>query len=119
VWNVTHRGSATAVTFTPDGQLLLGAFDHTICSWDMITGVVTAVFNYETHGSVRSLSVSSNGKYVISGSCNSSIIIWDLARHQIHRRLGGHFPVVHVAFLPGDTRIVSFDETIRLGYRDR
>jgi WD40 repeat protein len=125
VWDVTtrsdifgplqgHGGSATAVTFTPDGQLLLGAFDNTICGWDMITGIITVIFKHGNHGSVQALSVSSNGKYVVSGSCNSSIIIWDLTTHQMHRRMGGHFPVTHAAFLSGDTRIVSFDETIRL-----
>ncbi len=68
--------------------------------------------------SVLSVAISSDGKYIVSGSADTTIRIWDLeTRVQVGEPLRGHTDTVwSVAISPDGKRIASGsrDNTIRI-----
>jgi serine/threonine protein kinase/DNA-binding beta-propeller fold protein YncE len=59
-------------------------------------------------GAVHSLSVTADGKYVVSGSDDKTVRVWDLATGQEVRRLTGHQgPVYSVAVTANGRQVVS------------
>ena len=123
-----HTEWVFSVAFSPDGRLAYsgsGGFhdpawrdgtDSAIRVWDVETG--KEVCKLEGHkGIVWSVAVSPNGRYVLSGSRDSTTILWDARTGAEIRRFRGHSGGVDcVAFLPDGRRAVSGgeDRTIRL-----
>ncbi|KAG2121903.1 WD40-repeat-containing domain protein [Suillus clintonianus] len=55
-----------------------GSADRTIQLWDIATGeAVGAPFQGHT-GSVQSVAISPDGKYIVSGSSDNTIRVWDI-----------------------------------------
>ncbi|MFP6618289.1 MAG: hypothetical protein VB877_03005, partial [Pirellulaceae bacterium] len=68
-------------------------------------------------GYVSSVAFSPDGKQIVSGSADSTLIIWDAESGQKVRTLNGHNnTVLSVAFSPDGKQIVSgsLDKTLRL-----
>src|SRR5207248_2262766 len=75
-----HIGGVKAVGFTPDGAVLAtaGGFDKTIFLWDMGTGKERATLKGHTEP-IRSLTITADGKTVVSGDWKGTIKLWDVA----------------------------------------
>jgi WD40 repeat protein len=68
----------TAVAFTPDDQtLILGARDGALRLVDLANGQVTDPIAAHV-GQIDALAVSADGKYLASGSADSTVVMWDL-----------------------------------------
>jgi WD40 repeat protein len=68
---------------------------------------------------VNSVAVTPDGKYVVSGSGDNTVRLWDLATGKEVRRFTGHESgVMSVAVTPDGRYVVSGseDKTIRLWY---
>jgi WD40 repeat protein len=114
-----HDGTVYAVTFSPDGKLLIsGSNDKTIRVWDLASG--KELRRLVGHGQpVWSVAVSPDGKLVASGSFEEAacLRLWDLASGQELRRLNGHpSRVTSVSFAPDGKTLAStsHDGTVRL-----
>jgi len=70
-----------AVVFSPDGRLLASATwhpkDSTVRLWETATGKEIRTFNGHTD-SVRSLAFSPDGRTLVSGSKDTTALIWDV-----------------------------------------
>jgi len=86
--------------------------------WDVTTGQKASVVFNGHHDTVTCVAFSPLGKYLVSGSLDTTLILWDLATAQpIGERFEGHTGAVYsVAFSPKGDRIVSGseDHTIRV-----
>lgn len=137
----TFRGSASPgpegkiydMALSPDGKRLaiagfmapgFGIRDNEVgCIriFDFATGELVALL--EGHwNAVHAIAFSPDGKRLVSGSGDNTVIIWDLGtgagqQPQLMHRLEGHQQEIYtVAFTPDSERVVSgsFDHTLRL-----
>ena len=85
LWD-THTGellltldneTVAAVTFSPDGSIITYANDDTIYLLDILSENILTMLKGHTDV-VDSLAYSSDGKTLVSGSRDGSILIWDL-----------------------------------------
>ena len=92
-------------TFSPDGQYLLtnhvDVRAESFVLWDESTSQIIRRFIGHT-GDIRSLSISANGKYALSGSDDNTIKLWDISNGQMIRTFQGHTDSVNSAARGGE-----------------
>jgi RNA polymerase sigma factor (sigma-70 family) len=66
-----------SVAFSPDGNFLAAGLDSDVCLWSLRTG--REVHRFTGHrGAVASLVFTPDGKRLISGSSDTTALVWDL-----------------------------------------
>lgn len=103
-----HTGSVHAVSFSPDGRLLLtGSSDDTLKLWNPETGAEIRTLKGHT-SLVGEAAFSPDGKLIVSGSLDRTIRIWDVQTGaQVNSPQGRSSLVVLVRFSPDGRQIVS------------
>ncbi len=138
-----HTDGIKSVVFSPDGRYALsGSWDDTLKLWDLspyVQSPLLVVAKNQTvppqstssnepiriieghSGTVLSVAYSSDGKYILSGSQDKTLILWDAKTGARIRMMGGWFRghnyfVSSVAFSPNVKYMLSggYDKTIRL-----
>ncbi|KAL9607560.1 MAG: hypothetical protein Q9167_007535, partial [Letrouitia subvulpina] len=112
-----HTGRVSAVTFSPDGQLLAStSYDNTVRLWDGATGALRGSLEGHT-GPVRAVTFSPDGQLLASASDDNTVRLWDGATGALRGSLEGHTgPVSAVTFSPDGQLLASAsdDNTVRL-----
>lgn len=106
-----------AMTFTPDGKILITASrDSTIKFFEVPQ--MKELRTLKGHSEwVRSLSISPDGRILASASDDQTIKLWDIATGRQFRTIKGHKDGVRgVAFSPDGLRLASasWDRTVKL-----
>ncbi|XP_038067895.1 E3 ubiquitin-protein ligase TRAF7-like isoform X2 [Patiria miniata] len=125
VWHVNTLESVTtisgqhhwvrALTLEPSKEVLYSGSHNTVCLWD-----ATGQFNLKRkleheYGSVYALAITS--KYIIMGSYNRNMQLFDVITHQHVKCLGGHIGIVTgLATSPAGQFVISssYDNTIQI-----
>lgn len=133
LWNATtgkkistfqgHEGVVRAITFSPDGSLILsGASDYTVRLWDIGTGqevmrflgherddteAAPRLFGFSFDG-VWSVAFSSDGSQAASGATDGTIRLWEVATGTELRRFEIPEEIIFsIAFSPDNSLILS------------
>lgn len=102
-----HTAGAFNVTFSPDGQTVLAAYDDsTLILWDVATGKPWRTFSGHTDV-VATVAFAPDGKTAVSGSYDSTLILWDVASGAAIRTLQGHTGYVESVTFSPDGRIIA------------
>ncbi len=126
---LAHSGPIYSAAFSPDGEhVATGSYDKRVLVWrpddlkeqnidkilnqansDTLTVQKTPFVALEEHSAaVRSVRYSSDGKLLVSGGNDNNVCVWDIASHQMVKKLRGHASrVSSVLFMPGDDRVLS------------
>ncbi|MGB3346188.1 MAG: tetratricopeptide repeat protein, partial [Candidatus Humimicrobiia bacterium] len=121
-----HKGWVNCVVITTDGKYIVsGSNDNTLKLWDINTGECLRTFKGHK-GWVKSIDVSKLSKpvgrtkkkqYIISGSDDGTIKLWDLNNGECLLTFEGHkYGINTIAFSKDDRYIISgsSDNTIKL-----
>lgn len=117
-----HSRFVESVVFSRDGKYLLsGASDGTLRVWDIGTGEEARSFDTKslTHSDFFSITLSANGKNVLSASTFRPLILWDYSKRKktlSFKPTGGVMRHIPIVFSP-DGRFVATGlsgETIKL-----
>ncbi|PLB45998.1 hypothetical protein P170DRAFT_467173 [Aspergillus steynii IBT 23096] len=74
-----HSSAVNDVAFSPDNQLIAGADDDLIKIWDTATGDLERELKPEPRSlfGFRSVAFSSDGRMLVTGSSDGSVLLWD------------------------------------------
>ncbi|TVS20393.1 MAG: serine/threonine protein kinase, partial [Planctomycetaceae bacterium] len=111
----TDPDQAWSLAFSPDSLLLLTAGGDEANLWNVKTGRLG--MRFARQGSVASARFSPDGRWIVSGSWDTTAKIWDAESGLVQRRLEGHTGFVNdVVFSPSGNRVAtaSDDRTARL-----
>ena len=127
-----HSEPVSSVSYSPDGQYIISwawavnflshfwskskENDNTIKVWDSRTGALLHTLQGHSE-SVRSVSYSPDGQYIVSGSSDNTIKVWDSRTGALLHTLQGHTGSVEsVCYSPDGKYIVSgsSDNTIKV-----
>lgn len=75
-----HVSDVWSVAFTPDQQLIVtGGGDNFVRVWDAATGELVAESSNLMHnGSVESVAVTKDGKFIVSADRNGGLMMWNV-----------------------------------------
>ena len=110
---VRHSFGVYSVCFTPSGSHIVSCARNTIQMWDARTG--KHIWTRIIYG-LTCFSLSPDGEYIIAGSCDAKLRLWNL-RDGVMKQLLGHGNDVHsVGFSPDGCYVVSGskDGTVRI-----
>jgi WD40 repeat protein len=110
------EGDGLVACFSRDGKIIFAAGNRSARLWDTETGKELAVLDFNGH-SVISTAISPDGKYVLTGSEDSTARLWDVWTGQEKAVLKEHTNAVDdVAFSPDSQRALtaSRDGRVRL-----
>lgn len=111
-----HRSPPETIAFTPDAQTLIGGDDVELRQWNVSTGEVMRIFP-QPSGSVQSITISKDGKWLVSGHADHKIDLWNLKTGERLRTFNAHTDeVLAVALSPDGNTLISGsrDKTIKL-----
>lgn len=110
-----HTARINEIDISADGIIVSASDDGKVGMWNINNKSETTLLN--GHSSwVRTVILSENGEYAISGGWDRNIIKWDLKHGEIVKELPGHNASVEALALVNDDGLLisgSDDETIR------
>ncbi|NJN23488.1 MAG: WD40 repeat domain-containing protein [Acaryochloridaceae cyanobacterium RL_2_7] len=108
---MAHQAWIRDLAFLGDSHLFASAgSDRAIHIWDWNGSRLKAIRTLEGHRhEVWSIAASKCGQYLVSGSDDSSVKIWDINRGQCLQTLDSHqYPVRFVALSPSNDHLITF-----------
>ncbi|KAL6271628.1 hypothetical protein ACE6H2_028539 [Prunus campanulata] len=112
--------------FSPNGKFILVAtLNDTLKLWNYSTGKFLKIYTGHVNNvyCVTSTFSVTNGKYIVSGSEDHCVYLWDLQQKTMVQKLGGHSDTaISVSCHPSENKIASAalgnDKTVRIWFQD-
>ena len=97
------------VSFSPDGSRFASRGDDDIQIWDASWRVEETRSTFEEQGEINSISLSPGGKFIVSGSLDGRICLWNLLTGELVKELKFRQNSVRsMAFSPVSEQLIAF-----------
>lgn len=109
-----HGDLVTGLAISPDERWLASAGTAAVHIWNISEEIKTT---HLTSGAWGALQFSSDGKWLASGTWDTTVALWPVSTWQMAKQLSGHSTQIRaLAFSPESTRLASggVDGTIKL-----
>ncbi|PAV14667.1 nucleotide-binding-oligomerization-domain like receptor [Pyrrhoderma noxium] len=102
--------SILRVAFSPDSSRFVSLNDDrdAIQIWDASWGEEDTKPTFEEQGPIQSISLSPSGKFIASGSLDSSIYLWNVQRGEFVKKLKLRCHVRSISFSPVNEKLIAF-----------
>jgi WD40 repeat protein len=116
-----HMSDITGVAISPDGAKMVSTYREFVEIWNLANGELLHTLPVEGSGDIghpgriRSVVISPDGRYIVSGGDDNSIKVWTLADGRLLRTLSdpnagipiSSSTVLSLAFLPDTNLVIS------------
>jgi len=110
-----ESGQINRLVISPDKRLLAAAIHKKINIYEVASTSSTPLITFEGHTmNITSLSFHSEGKWLVTGSEDGMIKIWDLRSAHLHRDYDNEAPVNDVVVYPNQGELISCDQAGRI-----
>ena len=100
-------GSVYNLTYTPDGRTLIVSEGNYLKVYDAASGSLQRTFE-NAEGVLLGLSISSSGRYAVTGGQNKQLVIWELASGRNTRTITDFTDWIYgTAFAPDEKRVAG------------
>ncbi|KAG7086648.1 RNase P and RNase MRP subunit, variant 2 [Marasmius oreades] len=107
-----ESGQVNRLAISPDKRLLAAAIHKKVNIYDIASASSEPLITFEGHTkNVTSVSFHSEGKWLVTGSEDSTIKIWDLRSGHLHRTYDNSNPVNDVCVHPNQGELISCDQS--------
>lgn len=109
-----HSSSINAIAFSREGKLASGSADRTVKLW--MDGRQLCTFSGHS-GLIDTVAFSPNGRFVVSGSWDYTIKIWDIETQELVQTLSEHSGwIKSIVFSPDGKKLISgsADKTLKV-----
>ncbi|KAF9231081.1 WD40-repeat-containing domain protein, partial [Melanogaster broomeanus] len=106
-----ESGESRSLFSTPCERLLAAAIHKKLYIYEIASASSTPLICLDAHTmNVTSVSFHSEGKWLVTGSEDGTIRIWDLRSTQVHRTYDNGAPVNDVCVHPNQGELISCDQ---------
>jgi G protein beta subunit-like protein len=106
-----ETGQVNRLAISPDKRLIAAGIHKKVNIYDITSSESTPIITFEGHTmNVTSVSFHSEGKWLVTGSEDGTIKIWDLRNQQLHRNYDNGAPVNDVCVHPNQGELISCDQ---------
>lgn len=106
-----ETGQVNRLSISPDKRYLAAAIHKKVNIYDIGSSASTPVVTFEGHtANVTSLCFHSGGKWLVTGSEDGTIRIWDLSSNHAHRSYDNGAPVNDICIHPNQGELISCDQ---------
>jgi len=110
-----ESGQVNRLAISPDKRLLAAAIHKKVNVYEVASTSSTPLVSFEGHNSnITSVSFHSEGKWLVTGSEDGTIKIWDLRSTHLHRNYDNEAPVNDVVVHPNQGELISCDQAGRI-----
>ncbi|TCD66679.1 TOR complex subunit lst8 [Steccherinum ochraceum] len=103
------------LAISPDKRLLAAGIHKKVCVYEIASPSSSPAITFDGHNSnVTSVSFHSEGKWLVTGSEDGTIKIWDLRSTHLHRNYDNEAPVNDVVVHPNQGELISCDQAGRI-----
>lgn len=102
------------IVFSPDGKYLIGALDRTWANtlnvFNFNTGLL--LWKISAHAKdINALRITPNGKYIVTGASDKTIMIWELTTSKRVKILRGHNDIISSLAISSDGKLLVSSST--------